>query len=47
MTDILADARERLDLNPFRATTHSDICHRWHDAFLIERRVHLCEAAEA
>jgi hypothetical protein len=37
--DIVADAREWLARYAGRETTHSDGCHRWHDACLIARLV--------
>ncbi len=41
--DIVADAREWLSNHSGRVTTHSDECHRWHDACLIARLVAECE----
>lgn len=41
--DIVADAREWLTRYGWRETTHSDGCHRWHDACLIARLVAECE----
>jgi hypothetical protein len=41
--DIVADAREWLARYGGRETTHSDGCHRWHDACLIARLVAECE----
>jgi hypothetical protein len=41
--DIVADAREWLARYGGRETTHSDDCHRWHDACLIARLVAECE----
>ena len=42
--DIVADAREWLARYGGRETTHSDGCHRWHDACLIARLVAECES---
>jgi hypothetical protein len=41
--DIVADAREWLARYGGRETTHSDGCHRWHDACLIARLVAECD----
>jgi hypothetical protein len=41
--DIVADAREWLARYAGRETTHSDGCHRWHDACLIARLVDECD----
>jgi len=35
--DLIADAKERLAREPERRTTHSENCHRKHDACLIAR----------
>lgn len=42
--DIVADAREWLARYGGREVTHSDGCHRWHDACLIARLVAECES---
>jgi hypothetical protein len=41
--DIVADAREWLARYAGRVTTHSDGCHRWHDACLVARLVAECD----
>jgi len=41
--DIVADAREWLARYFGRVTTHSDGCHRWHDACLIARLAAECD----
>ena len=41
--DIVADAREWLARYGGREVTHSDGCHRWHDACLIARLVAECD----
>ena len=43
MSDIVSDAREWLDGYAGRESTHSDECHKWHDACLIARLVSECE----
>lgn len=39
MTNIVDDATEWLEKYSRRDSTHSDVCHRWHDACLVARLV--------
>lgn len=39
MPDLVADASEWLERHSQGIQTHSDICHRWHDACLVSRLI--------